>query len=98
MSNHLTVVAYIIAKPGMEDATRHALMALIEPTQQEDGCILYHLHEHTDKPGTFVFYESWKSKEALDQHLATPYLKALMARVPELLAEPPQILTLTRIA
>lgn len=98
MSNHLTVVAHAIAKPGQEDATRHALLALVQPTLQEDGCILYHLHEHTDKPGHFVFYETWKSKEALDHHFTMPYMQAIMARVPELLAEPPQIDTFTRIA
>jgi quinol monooxygenase YgiN len=39
-------------------------------------------------PGTFYFYELWKSKEVLDRHAATPYFKHLETAVKELLAGP----------
>jgi quinol monooxygenase YgiN len=98
MNSYLTVVAELTAKPGKENDLRDALAGLIEPTRNEDGCVEYVLHESTDRPGRFVFYENWKSREALDQHLRTPYLQALSARSGELLAEPARILTYTRIA
>ena len=98
MKSHLTVVAELNAKPGKENDLRDALTGLIELTRSEEGCVEYLLHESTDQRGRFVFYENWKSREALDRHLATPYLKALSARSEELLAEPARILTYTRIA
>lgn len=94
----LTVVAELIAKPGKEDALRQALLACIEPTRAETGCVQYDLHESTDTPGHFVFYENWTSRAALDEHLQTPHLKNLGAQSPELLAQDPRILTYTRIA
>ena len=97
MNPYLTVVAELTAKPGKEDDLRAALTGLIAPTRSEEGCVEYLLHESTDQPGRFVFYENWKSREALDRHLQTPYLQALGARSGELLAEPARILTYTRI-
>jgi quinol monooxygenase YgiN len=93
----LSVVAEIHARPGKEDALREALLGLIVPTRAEEGCVQYDLHESTDTPGQFVFYENWTSREHLDRHLASPHLEAMKARFDELLAGPPRILTYTRI-
>ncbi|HEY9172395.1 MAG TPA: putative quinol monooxygenase [Verrucomicrobiae bacterium] len=87
----LTVIAVLKAKPGMETALRQQLLALIPTTRQEPGCINYDLHQATDQPGHFLFHENWTSKQHLDDHLARPHLQAFLARVPELVAEPPQI-------
>jgi quinol monooxygenase YgiN len=98
MANELlTVVAEMSAKAGQEEALRSALLGLIEPTRKEEGCVQYDLHVSTDQPGRFVFYENWTSSAALERHLATPHLTALVARMDELLAEPARILTYTRI-
>jgi quinol monooxygenase YgiN len=94
----LTVVAELNAKPGKEDALREALLACIEPTRAETGCVQYDLHDSTDTPGRFVFYENWVSREALDEHLQTPHLKKLGSLSADLLSEDPRILTYTRIA
>jgi quinol monooxygenase YgiN len=97
MASLLTVVARIDAQPGKEDELRQALLALIEPTRKEQGCVQYDLHEENGKPGHFVFYENWTSREDLDRHLASPHLSALLPRVPELCSRAPEILTYTRI-
>jgi len=94
---NLTVVAHVHAQPGKEDALRQALLALIEPTRKEEGCVQYDLHEENGKPGNFVFYENWTSQEALDLHMATPHFQAILPRVPELCSQAPEILTYTRI-
>ena len=93
----LTVVAELNAAPGKESELREALLALIAPTRVEDGCVQYDLHESTDTPGQFVFYENWTSREHLDRPLASPHLAAVTPRCGELLAAPPRILTYTRI-
>jgi quinol monooxygenase YgiN len=98
MAELLTVVAWMQAKPGKEDDLRSAVLALIEPTRKEDGCVQYDLHEHSDKPGTFVFYENWTSKEALAKHAASAHLKAFGEVSGALLVEPPRVETYWRIA
>jgi quinol monooxygenase YgiN len=94
----LTVVATLKAKPGKEEATRNALLGLVDPTRSEPGCVQYDLHESTETPGVFVFFEKWVDQDALEQHLEKPYLRALSARVDELLSEPPDIRTYSRLA
>lgn len=93
----LTVAAELIAAPGQEEALRATLLALIAPTRAEDGCVQYDLHESTDTPGHFLFFENWTSRAHLDRHLASPHLEAFKARFDQLLASPPRILTYTRI-
>jgi len=98
MPELLTVVAEMAARPGNEDRLRSALLALVEPTRKEEGCVQYDLHVATDQPGRFVFYENWTSREMLDRHLASAHLQAFLGIAGELLLEPPRILTYTRIA
>ncbi len=94
----LTVVAEIIAKPGQEQRLREELMRLIEPTRAEEGCLQYDLHESTERPGHFLFYETWTSLAALDRHLATPHLERLSALLPELAEGEARIDTFQKIA
>ncbi|MEJ2642454.1 MAG: antibiotic biosynthesis monooxygenase, partial [Desulfosarcinaceae bacterium] len=48
----------------------------------------YDLHQSTEDPSIFMLYENWKSKKELDEHLAMPYLKELLAKADDLLAKP----------
>jgi quinol monooxygenase YgiN len=90
-STPLTVVALVKAQKGQETNLRQELLALIPTTRQEPGCINYDLHESTDDPGSFLFHESWASKQHLDDHLNRPHLKAFLGKADALLAEPPRI-------
>lgn len=98
MAQLLTVVADMQAKPGKEDALRHAVLALIEPTRQEDGCVQYDLHVHSSDPGRFLFYENWTSQAHLDRHAASRHLQEFRTAVADLLIAPPCIETYLRIA
>jgi len=81
----VTVVAEMKAQAGKEDELKQQLIGLLEPTHKEEGCINYDMHQSTEDSSTFLFYENWTSKEALDQHLAMPHLKNFFALVPELI-------------
>jgi quinol monooxygenase YgiN len=81
----LTVIATMRARSGKEEELRDALLALVEPTSQEDGYVNYDLHQGVEDPALFCFYENWESGEALDAHLQAPHLTALAARLEELL-------------
>jgi quinol monooxygenase YgiN len=87
----LTVIAQFKAKPGQESAVRNALLSLVEPSRNDAGCFNYDLHQGRDNPALFLFHENWASKAHLDQHLQKPDLQAVLARVGQLLAEPPQV-------
>lgn len=84
----LIVIARIRAKAGREDDVLSEIVALIAPTRSEAGCIKYDLHRAQDDPALFCLYEVWRSRQDLDEHLATPYLQSFLGRVTELLAEP----------
>ena len=96
--NLLTVVAVLRAKPGKEEALREALLNLVEPTRAEAGCVQYDLHRSTENPGEFVFFEKWVDRAALDEHSQKPHLQAFRARREELLSEPSEIRTYSRLA
>jgi quinol monooxygenase YgiN len=98
VNRNLTVVAELKAKPGSEEDLRRALLALVEPTHREEGCVQYDLHVHSGDPAAFVFYENWTSREHLDRHLASPHLQAFLAKRGDLLAGPPRIETYWRIS
>ena len=87
----LTVVARFKAKAGKEAQLRGELLKLISPTRSEEGCVNYDLHESSEHPGEFLFYENWTSQEALDKHLQAPHVKSLLGKSDQLVAEQPEI-------
>lgn len=87
----VTVIARARAKAGLEEQVRQEITALIAPTRAEPGCINYDLHQSAADPALFMLYENWVSMEALEEHLAMPYLEAFKAKAPQLLAEPIEI-------
>jgi quinol monooxygenase YgiN len=87
----LTVTAQIKAKPGKVDQVRQELLALVAPSRHDPGCVNYDLHQARDNPALFLFHENWLSQAHLDAHLQKPDLQATLARVGQLVAEPPQI-------
>ncbi len=94
----IKVVAQMVAKPGKRDDLKEALLALIEPTRQEQPCQEYELFTDPKNDHTFVFVETWSSQEALDEHLQTPHLQAFFSVAEDLLEEEPLIVTLKLIA
>ena len=98
LPTHLTVVAELSAKPGREEELKQLLLSIIEPVRREDGCIQYDPHVSTKDPASFVFYENWKDAGALERHLASGHMREFFAKVSDLLAGPPRVLTYTRIA
>ena len=75
--NGIILTAIVKAKPGQEDAVKEVLLALVETTRKEPGCLCYNLHQSKSEKTQFMFYEQWASKEALDAHGKTPHMKAL---------------------
>jgi quinol monooxygenase YgiN len=98
MSQSLSVVAEITAKPGREDELRSLLLSVIEAVRQEEGCMQYDLHVSTKDPASFVFYENWKDADALKNHAGSAHMKAFGAKAADLVSGPARIVTCTKIA
>ena len=94
----LTVVAVLVAQPGKEEVVRDALVALVPPTLQEEGCVAYVLSESAAQPGTFVTIETWRAQADLEAHMATPHVQAALAAAGESLAGAPGIHPLVPLA
>ena len=87
----LSVVAVLVAQPGREAVLRDALIALVPPTLQEEGCLAYELNESAAAPGTFLTVERWRAQADLDAHLQTPHVAQAFAAAGEALAAAPAV-------
>ncbi len=94
----VTVVATFEARPGQENALRNALTGLVAPTRQEAGCLNYDLHVLPENPARFLFHENWTTKAALDTHLQSAHIQALLPQLDQLCVAPPVIEIWDRIA
>lgn len=88
MSEQLTLIAKLRAKPGMESRVRETFGALRTPTHKEEGCVYYEMHQSLENPSEFVFYENWASAAHLDAHMKTPHFLAAIKIAPEILDGP----------
>lgn len=91
MPKTITVTAHIQARAGREAEAEQVLQALIAPTRTEPGCMAYDLFTMPEKPGCYLFIETWQSQEHLDRHLQQNHVQAFISRSGELLAEPLQV-------
>jgi quinol monooxygenase YgiN len=97
MSDQLTLIAKLTAKPETSSALGAGLKALVAPTRAEPGCQNYLLHRDNSDPSVWVLYETWRSRADLDEHFSQPYTQALMSRFPELLAKEMELTFCTMI-
>ncbi len=91
MHKKYTVVAVFQSRPGKEAALREALVKLLAPTRQEEGCLNYDLHASHEVSGKFLFYENWVSKEDLQRHMASAHVRELLQHGDELCVSAPEI-------
>ena len=98
MSQQLTVIAHLVAKPDKIKETRKFLLDLVKPTRMEPGHVEYHLHQDNDNPAEFTFYENWTNRGEWDAHMELPHLKEFAKRADELFAVKPHIRLMTMIS
>jgi len=82
------VIAEINAKPGSEAALRDLLVPFAKSSRKEPGCLVYALTEVISEPGRFLTFERWTNKAALDAHMVTPAIKAIVPKLEPILAKP----------
>jgi quinol monooxygenase YgiN len=93
MPEPVIVTAEFTPRPGRRDALVEALRIAIAEVHEEEGCLLYALHDAAD--GTIVMIEKWSTTTALDAHAAGAAVARLDASIAELIARP---VIVTRLA
>lgn len=69
------IVAPLTVKPEyLEDVTQ-ALLAIVAASREEPGCLQYDLHRETGSSNGFVFFERWRSDEAVALHEASEHFQ-----------------------
>src|SRR5438270_233529 len=78
MNDNIVLNVHLQAAPGKEQLLEQQLIALLEPSRAEPGCVSYELHGDPENPGKFMFQECFRGQAALDAHLATPHFKRFL--------------------
>lgn len=87
----IRVLAKVISLPTHLEETKTLLVALLEPTRQETGCLRYELWQNQEDPTEFSFVEEWASQAALEEHFQTPHFLEARTKIDELLVVQPKI-------
>ncbi|MCX2561813.1 putative quinol monooxygenase [Acetobacter farinalis] len=98
MSEDITIVALLHAKPGAEQQVAQAMQACVAPSRLEAGNLSYVPQQDQNDARMFMFVEHWDSHKSFEQHLETPHFKALIAAVQDLLVTPPAVHVLKPLA
>lgn len=98
MNDQITVIARFRAKPEMAEKIIEIVLELVNQTRTEAGCLNYDFHRDLADSTLFYMHENWANEKALAAHFETPHLKAALAAVSDLLAEPVEIRRLQMIS
>jgi len=93
MSQAVVVTAVFRPLPGRRADARAAIEGALPGVHEEDGCLLYALHDAAD--GTLVLLEKWESQEQLDAHAVGEPVKRLRAAIEGLVDGPAAVVTMT---
>ncbi|BCL31023.1 putative quinol monooxygenase [Streptomyces aurantiacus] len=66
------------AKKGKEAELRDHIARVVTPSRNDPGNIDYEVHEDEARPGTFLVYERWTSREALQAHTESSWIPKLI--------------------
>ncbi|MYM58070.1 antibiotic biosynthesis monooxygenase [Vibrio sp. OCN044] len=86
---HLT--ATLEAKPGHEDTLKQLLLDMVQPTQNEVGCIRYTLLRDKGNSSIFMLQEQFIDQAAFDTHCREPHFLNLLDNLDGLLTKEPSI-------
>lgn len=77
--DHVILNVHLQAAAGRDEEAAAQLRRLIAPTRSEPGCVTYALHRDPQNPAKFMFYEEFRSQEAVQEHNRTPHFQEWVA-------------------
>lgn len=90
MSQKIILTVQIKAHSGKETQLKEKLRTLVKHSQTEKGCIQYYFYQSKNDPLTFLCYEVWENKAALDAHQESLHFKEFFQSVGDFLAGQPE--------
>jgi quinol monooxygenase YgiN len=91
------LVISIEVKEGAGAKFEEAFAKASRLTHKEKGCLAYDLNRDAAMPGRYLIYERWQNLAALDAHLKTDYITALLRDLGDLTAGAPQMSVLIAV-
>jgi len=76
----LTAITFIRGPEGSEKELLAELLSTTAPTRAEPGNLRYDLYQSPTNKNLFLRFEVWRNPQALEDHKATPHLKASFER------------------
>jgi quinol monooxygenase YgiN len=98
MTEQLSIVAHLTARPGKVEDAKSFLLSLVPKTRAEPGCVDYDMHQDNVDPAKFTFYENWKDRGEWDKHMAMPHLVEFLRRKEELFTSDPEVHLMTMLS
>lgn len=86
-----TMIVTLKVNKDFIDTFKDKAQPAVALTRQEKGCLSYDLNQSTTEPGTFIFYERWKSLDDLALHLTSNHLQKFLEAVGEMLEGEPAL-------
>lgn len=84
-----TLVIALKVKDGSADKFEAAFGKAQKETRKEKGCLTYDLNRDA-RGGQYLIYERWKDLAALEAHLASDHIKALLGELGTVLDGQPE--------
>ena len=84
MSNHVKVVAILVARPGKGGDLRTLLDGMVAPSRKEPGNLRYDLWRDQADPDRFVLDELYANDDAVAAHRATPHFQTYVSAIGDL--------------
>lgn len=84
-----TIIATLKVFPEKSAEFETMLRRLVAGTAGEPGAVVYEYASDPKTPGVFTVYERYADQAAMDAHLASAHLKAMLAEAAPLLAQEP---------
>ncbi|MEU3407394.1 antibiotic biosynthesis monooxygenase [Streptomyces sp. NPDC006670] len=88
------IMTTIAARPGADRELENLLTEFADTTRHENGCLAFRVHRTPQAPDTFILYEEWTGRQALDAHRASIHMNSFRTRATHLAAAPPHTQTL----
>ncbi|MCB5206806.1 putative quinol monooxygenase [Methylovorus mays] len=87
-TGEVALVVNFDVKPGAEAEFEKVFQRSVTCSRLEPGNVTFNVHKVLGAERSYVLYEIWRNKEALDSHFERPYTKALFAMFEQNLARP----------
>jgi quinol monooxygenase YgiN len=85
-----TLIVRLRVKEDAGEKLEAAFAKAIKASRREKGCLAYDLNRDAKAPSLYLVYERWQNLEALEAHLKTPEITALLAQLRGLTDGPPE--------